>query len=248
MRRGAGLGIVAATVVAMGAAGTVMAYASWVAPAQAVGAKVVAGTMPQGVTPSAATQDGDAVVSWGAQELRAGVRMQRYVVTAHTVDATPRADIVHTVVARAGSVQSTVFSGSELAGGTWKWAITPQFETWTGPEGKLSGKLSFPAVSPLRTALTAAVGATSVAAAGGNPAAGAGARTGATSTTGPAVTGPAAAGPTPSATRPTEDPTPAEAAAPEVTPSPSARVTTAAPAPPASPSATDESPPAAAVE
>jgi hypothetical protein len=89
MRRPVKYFVVAAAVGGLGAGGTLTAYAAWALPIQAAKVRIVAAKMPQGVTPSAALQDGQAVVSWSAQELRAGVRMQRYTVTAHSVDVTP---------------------------------------------------------------------------------------------------------------------------------------------------------------
>jgi hypothetical protein len=145
MRRGIKVGAFAATVAGLGISSTLVAYASWAVPSQVAIGQAVAGKMPQGVTPSAAIQDGRAVVSWSAQELRAGVRMQRYVVTAHSVDTTPRPDVARTVVAGGASTESAVFTSAELGGGKWKWAITPRFETWVGAEGRLSGKVTVPA-------------------------------------------------------------------------------------------------------
>ncbi|MGX6602353.1 hypothetical protein ACWKSP_09500 [Micromonosporaceae bacterium Da 78-11] len=105
-------------------------------------------SIPQGITPTAEIKNGDAVVSWGAQELRAGVKMQRYIVTAHSVDETPKPDVKHTVVASGATNESATFTAAELAGGKWKWAITPKFETWVGAEGRLSNpKLGFPATA-----------------------------------------------------------------------------------------------------
>ena len=147
MRRGIKVGVFAATV-GLGASSTLVAYASWTVPSQGVAGRAVAGNMRQGVTPSAALQDGHAVVSWSAQELRAGVRMQRYTVTAHSVDLTPRPDVAHTVDATGASTESSVFTSSELGGGKWKWAITPRFETWVGAESHLSGKVIFPPPAP----------------------------------------------------------------------------------------------------
>lgn len=161
MRRSVRYFVVATTVGSLGAGGTLMAYAAWTLPIPAVKVKVVAAKMPSGVTPSAAIQDGRAVVSWTAQELRAGVRMQRYTVTAHSVDVTPRPDVAHTVTATGASTESAVFTSSELGGGKWKWAITPRFETWAGVEGRLSEKVTVPApvpaaVAPARTDTPAA--------------------------------------------------------------------------------------------
>jgi hypothetical protein len=146
VRRGVRTGFLLATVGAMSIGGTMVAYADWTVPSPAAKATVRAATVPRGVTPSAAVQGGNAVVSWSAQEIEPGLPMTGYVVTAHSVDATPSPDIARTVVGTGSSTGSAVFTGSELAGGKWKWAITPAFGSWTGPEGRLSGpKLSFPA-------------------------------------------------------------------------------------------------------
>ena len=156
MRRPVKYFIVAATVGSLSAGG--IAYASWTMPIQTVKTKVVAATMPAGVTPSAALQDGRAVVSWSAQELRADLRMQRYTVTAHSVDGTHRPDVAHTVNDTGARTESAVFTAAELGGGKWKWAITPRFESWAGAEGHLSEKITIPSrpeavAVPARTTL-----------------------------------------------------------------------------------------------
>ncbi len=149
------LTIVTATIALVGA-GTMIAEASWTIPGTAK-VKAKAADMPRGAVPSAAEQGGNALVSWSAQEIAPGVRMQTYIVTAHSADDPPRADIARTVTATSADTQSAVFTGSVLAGGKWSWTLLPEYARWAGAESKKSDKLTFPAVagSPSVTTLVA---------------------------------------------------------------------------------------------
>ncbi|MFF5079853.1 hypothetical protein ACFY36_22605 [Actinoplanes sp. NPDC000266] len=141
MRRLLLIGTVAA---ALGVAGTVVAYADWSVPASELTVTARVAAMPRGVTPSAAKQNGQAVVSWSAQELVPGVRMDHYVVTAHSVGAPARPDLTHTVAASGAATESVTFAVDAVAGGKWYWTIVPRYATWTGAEGRKSQQLSFP--------------------------------------------------------------------------------------------------------
>jgi hypothetical protein len=148
MRRVAKVGIFVGATAAVIVSGTLVSYASWVVPDPAATAKVQTPSMPGGPTPTSEISDGKAVVHWNAQNL-AGVKMTAYVVTAHDTDETPLPSIARTVTASGSDDESAAFTGAELAGGKWKWAITPKLQSWTGTEGALSNpKLIFPAPSP----------------------------------------------------------------------------------------------------
>ena len=134
--------ILGAAVLAFGIAGTAMAYA-WIVPAKNTDVRIRAAKMPTGVTPSASIQNGQAVVSWSAQEILPGIKMTSYVVTAHDVSATHPA-VSHTVTSVGGSTDSSTFTAAELASGRWKWTIIPKFQKWTGDEGKQSSSITFP--------------------------------------------------------------------------------------------------------
>jgi hypothetical protein len=135
--------LVVTVAVALVSAGTLTAHAAWLVPGP-VGLKIRTAQMPRGVTPSVAEQDRQAIVSWSAQQIAPGTAMQRYVITAHSVDRPPLADVVHTVVATGADAQSTVFAASEVAGGNWYWTLAPTFEAWVGRESRRSGRLGFP--------------------------------------------------------------------------------------------------------
>jgi cell division septation protein DedD len=136
--------LVVTVAVALVGAGTLTAHAAWLVPGP-VGLKIRTVQMPRGVTPSVAEQDRRAIVSWSAQHIAPGTAMQRYVITAHSVDRPPLADVVHTVVATGADARSTVFAAGEVAGGTWYWTLVPTFESWVDKESKRSGTLGFPA-------------------------------------------------------------------------------------------------------
>ncbi|MBB4696870.1 hypothetical protein [Paractinoplanes abujensis] len=123
-------------------AGTLVANAEWLIGASA-DAKVRATKMPKGVKPSVAEQNKGAVVSWSAQEIAPGVKMDRYTITAHSQGAPARAAIVRRVDSTGGESQSITFAADEVAGGTWRWTVRPHFASWTGAESGLSSALKF---------------------------------------------------------------------------------------------------------
>jgi hypothetical protein len=152
VKTGAFIGATAAVLIG----GTLVSYASWILPDPAVTAHVKTPAMPSGPTPASKTAGAEVAVSWDAQQIVPGVKMTAYVVTAHDTDLTPLPSIARTVPASGSGMQSATFTAAELAGGKWKWAITPKLESWTGTEGALSNpKLIFPAAAPA-TAATAA--------------------------------------------------------------------------------------------
>ncbi|MEU4237996.1 hypothetical protein [Actinoplanes sp. NPDC026619] len=144
----------ATLVLALSAGGTALAAANgWTVPSTAlISAKVA--KMPRGVTPSAARQSGTAVVSWSAQEITDGVRMDHYVVTAHSIDDPPLPDITRTIEATGGTAETVAFTAAELAGGKWYWTIAPVYRNWTGAESGKSQRLNFPGTPPARPAST----------------------------------------------------------------------------------------------
>ncbi|MFG1989212.1 hypothetical protein ACGFJ7_04420 [Actinoplanes sp. NPDC048988] len=133
-----------ATVAALGIAGTLVAEADWMIGGSAEVRARTAG-MPRGVKPSVAKQSKAAVVSWSAQEIAPGIRMDHYVVTAHSVDVPMLPSISRAVAATGKATESVVFGADEVAGGRWYWTIVPRFALWTGAEGGRSTKLNFPA-------------------------------------------------------------------------------------------------------
>ena len=149
MRRVLTTGIFVGATAAVVIGGTLVSYAGWIVPGPAAAATARAGSMPAGGTPDAEKVNGNAVVSWKAQEIVPGVRMTAYVVTAHDTDQTPRPSVAHTVSASGSGTESATFTAAELAGGKWKWAIAPKLQSWTGAEGSLSNpKLVFPGAAP----------------------------------------------------------------------------------------------------
>ncbi|WP_203824291.1 hypothetical protein [Actinoplanes palleronii] len=146
MRRTGRLLLVGAVALSLGVAGTVYAYAGgWTvtsAPTRFT-AKVV--KMPRGVEPSVTKQSGQAVVSWSAQEIAPGVRMDHYLVVAHSVAEPPQPDVTRAVAAGGSTTESVTFGTGEMAGGKWRWTITPKYREWTGEPSKLSPRLAFPA-------------------------------------------------------------------------------------------------------
>jgi hypothetical protein len=145
LKTGLFVGATAAVVIS----GTLVSYASWIVPGPEAAARAQAASMPGGVAPDARKVGGDAVVTWKAQEIVPGVKMTAYVVTAHDTDPTPRPSLARTVSASGSGTESVTFTAAELAGGKWKWAITPKLQSWTGAEGPLSNpKLVFPGAAP----------------------------------------------------------------------------------------------------
>jgi hypothetical protein len=161
MRRVVKTGIFVGATAAVVISGTMVSYASWILPEPAATAKVQSPSMPGGVTPhSEKKADGNALVTWKPQEL-AGVKMTAYVVTAHDTDQTSLPPIARNVTASNAGDLSATFTAAELAGGKWKWAITPKLQSWTGAEGTLSNpKLVFPPASPTTSLAKAAAGTT----------------------------------------------------------------------------------------
>lgn len=145
MRRGHRTLLIVAGAAAICTAGTVMAYAhaAWPIPGVAV-VKARTATMPEGATPSAAKQGSAAVISWSAQEIAPGAKMDHYVVTAHSAEEPPLPEISHTVAASGGATESIIFAAGEVAGGKWYWTIVPRLGLWAGAESGKSQKLNFP--------------------------------------------------------------------------------------------------------
>ncbi|HEY0531286.1 MAG TPA: hypothetical protein VGD29_06775 [Actinoplanes sp.] len=147
---------------AIAAGGTAIASSTWFVPKTPVSLRVKSVKMPPGVSPSASPRDGNAVVSWSAQEIGPGVLMQQYIVTAHDATKTnPLADVVHTVTASGGNSESVAFTAAELTGGKWQFGVTPRFELWTGEESKLSqDRINVLAAKTPRVPAAAALSAT----------------------------------------------------------------------------------------
>ncbi|GID25380.1 hypothetical protein [Paractinoplanes brasiliensis] len=143
MRRAGRYAVVGAVLVVSGVLGTYLAYANWSLPASAVKVTMKAAQMPRGVKPSVAKQSGAAVVSWSAQEIAAGVKMDRYTVTAHRQDKPAESAIVREVTASGGPTESVIFTPAQVEGGVWRWTVTPHFASWTGAAGGLSNRLTF---------------------------------------------------------------------------------------------------------
>ncbi|WP_297601899.1 hypothetical protein [Mycobacterium sp.] len=160
MRRIVKTGIFVGATTAVVISGTLVSYASWVLPDPAATAKAQAPSMPAGPTPGSKIVGPNAVVTWDVQQIVPGVKMTAYVVTAHDTDVTPLSPIARTIAASGSATESATFTAAELAGGKWKWAITPKLESWTGTEGPLSNpKLVFPSAAPHTAAAAKAVAA-----------------------------------------------------------------------------------------
>lgn len=148
MRRLRSALLVGAVVVALGTAGTVLAYAGgWTVEGGQATLTAKVAKMPRGVEPSVAKQAKQAVVSWSAQEIVPNVRMDHYLVTAHSVSDPPLPDVTHTVAAGGGAVETVTFTAGEVAGGRWYWTVTPKYRLWTGEESGKSARLTFPAAT-----------------------------------------------------------------------------------------------------
>ncbi len=148
---------VATTAALLGTAGTVLAYADgWTLSDGKATFTLKVAKMPRGVTPSAAKQGKTAVVSWSAQEIAPDVRMDHYVITAHSVSEPPLPDVTRTVTASGGNTESVTFTAAQVAGGRWHWTIVPKFRSWTGAESGTSQRLTFPATTKAEAATDAA--------------------------------------------------------------------------------------------
>ena len=169
MRRASRTLLIGSVVVALGSAGTVLAYAQWTVPAGRLTVTARTATMPDGVVPGVAKQGGQAVVSWSAQELVPGVRMDHYVVTAHSLGTPARPDLTRAVPASGGPTESVIFTAAQVAGGGWRWTIVPRFGSWAGVEGRPSTALTFPATTAAKADAAPAPGAPAPAAVAGTP-------------------------------------------------------------------------------
>lgn len=146
MRRTGKTLLIGVVVAALGAAGTVYAYAGgWTVEGELV-YSAKAAKMPRGVEPSVTKRSRQAVVTWGAQQIAPGVWMDHYVVTAHSDSTPPKPDVTRTVAAAGEPVESLAFAAADVAGGGWRWTITPRFRNWSGQKSPSSRRLSFPEV------------------------------------------------------------------------------------------------------
>ncbi|MEV6487222.1 hypothetical protein AB0M20_01090 [Actinoplanes sp. NPDC051633] len=143
MKRELKSALVVATAVALATGGTLVAYA-WEVPSKTVQAKLRAAKMPRGIEPSVAPRGATALVTWSSQEVTDGVTMTDYVITAHSVDTPAKQPVAHKVAAAKADSQSVVFTAAELAGGSWRWTLTPKLHSWTGAESPRTKKLTFP--------------------------------------------------------------------------------------------------------
>jgi hypothetical protein len=245
MRRSRKTPLIAGVVATVGLGGTALAFAGgWTMDDGRATVTLSAAKMPKGAAPSVAKQGKTAaVVSWSAQEIVSGVKMDHYVVTAHSVDEPPLADVVHTVAASGGDAESLTFAANEVAGGKWYWTIVPKFHLWAGAESGKSQKLTFPAAPA-----TALVSADSTADPAADPA-GRAAPTASPQATPTTVVAPATSPAAPPAVTATTKPAPA--VEPTTTEAKPVEAVTTAPAAAPTSSGTDDSvappaPPAAA--
>jgi hypothetical protein len=164
MRKTSRVLAIGAVAVGLAGAGTISAYAAWSVPVDTLTVTAEAAEMPRGVTPRVAPRDGEAVVSWDAQELAPGTRMDHYVITAHHVGAPARPDITQTVAATGAATETHAFEASAVGGGRWFWTLVPRFASWSGAESAASAELSFPAAAATPSTGGAAQAGTGVAA------------------------------------------------------------------------------------
>ncbi|MEU4428124.1 hypothetical protein AB0F81_46505, partial [Actinoplanes sp. NPDC024001] len=157
MKRAGALLLTTGAAAALGVSGTMVAHAGgWTLPDNPLSFTARVAKMPRGVEPSVAKQAGQAVVTWSAQEIAPGVRMDHYAVTAHSTSDPPRPDVTHTVAADGGPVESVTFTAGEVAGGGWRWTIVPRFRSWTGEPSRMSRRLAFKAGTTERVTSTVA--------------------------------------------------------------------------------------------
>lgn len=150
MKRAAAAATIGAVVTAIAVAGTTWAYAGWVVQSNTLTVTGSIAGIPRGATPSVAIHNDQAVVSWNAQEIARGVKMDRYVVTAHSQGRPAKPDVIRQVDASGGGDESTAFTAGDVEGGAiWKWTVIPCFGSWMGAESELSAAIEVPA-SPAR--------------------------------------------------------------------------------------------------
>ena len=142
MRKRIGFLLVGSTVAAVVAVGSLAANAEWVIGGSSK-MKTHTAKMPRGTKPSVAQQSKAAVVSWSAQEVMPGVKMDRYTVTAHSADVPAKPDIVREINASGAAGETITFAAEQVAGGQWRWTVIPRFATWVGPESRPSKALKF---------------------------------------------------------------------------------------------------------
>jgi hypothetical protein len=130
------LSLILTSSAALALGGSMYAFAAWQTPVQAVTAKLQVADMPPGLQPSVDRRGKNAIVTWTAQRIVPGVKMQGYVVTRLNVDdpsATPFTDTTTTAGYRDVRVPK----------GSWTWTVRPVFETWQGEDGPASQPLTF---------------------------------------------------------------------------------------------------------
>lgn len=127
----------------MTAAGTYLAYASWFVPSKQTQIRITSATMPRGVTPTVAGSSDGVLVSWRAQEIGPGARMQSYTLTAHSVRQPPLPPVTHSVTSTGRATESIDFPYRELGVGGWYWTLAPRFQSWVGPQSERSGQVTF---------------------------------------------------------------------------------------------------------
>jgi hypothetical protein len=119
----------------LGVTGTLVAYAQWSIPGRGT-VRITTAAMPAGSTPEAEKHGDRVTVSWAAETIAPGVPMQKYVVTAHDTQPSPRADVAHTV-----TTTTATFTLAELGNGKWSWSVVPRYQLWSGAEGPRSTPL-----------------------------------------------------------------------------------------------------------
>lgn len=126
--------VIGSIALGIGVTGTLVANAQWSVPGQAA-VRVATGVVPAGGPPTAKKRGDEVIVSWRAQVIAPGVRIQRYVVTARDTQVPRRPAVTHTVPASGADAESTAFTLAELGNGKWNWTVAPKYQLWSGAEG-----------------------------------------------------------------------------------------------------------------
>jgi hypothetical protein len=121
----------------LGIAGTLVANAQWSIPGQGA-VQITTAAMPAGTAARAKRKGDSIVVSWDAQQIVPGVKMQQYLVTAHDTQSSPRPDVARTVAATSADAETATFTLAELGNGKWSWGIVAKYQRWSGAEGARS--------------------------------------------------------------------------------------------------------------
>ena len=123
----------AAAAIALAMAAPAVSQAAWTG--SGTGSHYVkAVTMPAGKTPTASVSNRSVTVAWAASNLPDGTAVANYTVKRY--DTSGNAQTIG--AGCSGTIGALTCTETAVPGGTWKYAVTPVRDNWTGAEGPQS--------------------------------------------------------------------------------------------------------------